>query len=192
MQQQCKWEMCVCVGAGVTQAVASSYLVCLCESGLGERPETFHLQLHLTNRRVKADAATSTQTTEPSWSERICTCRMSDQLRDSQQQQQQQKKKHKLVVSAVVAGAPLLLTFAEVDRHALGLEQAVVLRVALGLRWRLGRWGLRQRVRQGGRRCSGGRRWWGGGRGWVYLAVDRRNATGADRDGRSNELPAEV
>lgn len=31
------------------------------------------------------------------------------------------------------------LTFAEVDRHALGLEQAVVLRLAvvLGLRWRL-------------------------------------------------------
>lgn len=40
----------------------SSYLVCQCESGLGERSETLHLKLHLTDRRVKADAATPTQT----------------------------------------------------------------------------------------------------------------------------------
>lgn len=39
----------------------SSYLVCQCESGLGERPETLHLKLHLTDRKVKADAATSKQ-----------------------------------------------------------------------------------------------------------------------------------
>lgn len=40
----------------------SGYLVCQCESGLGERPETLHLKLHLTDRRVKADAATTIQT----------------------------------------------------------------------------------------------------------------------------------
>lgn len=38
----------------------SSYLVCQCESGLGERPETLHLKLHLTHGRVKAGAASHT------------------------------------------------------------------------------------------------------------------------------------
>lgn len=113
----------------------------------------------------------------------------------------QPTKKHKLVVSGICAGTNLdlcvcvrSLTFAEVDRHALGLEQAVVLRLAvvLGLRWRLAWWGLSQRFRQGGRRRWCGRGWWGGGRGGVYLAIDWRNAAGADRNGRSNELPAEA
>lgn len=87
------------------------------------------------------------------------------------------------------------LTFAEVDGHALGLEQAVVLSlgVALGLRGGLARRGLGQRVGQGGRRrrCGGRRR--GGGRGGVHLAaVDRRDAGRPARYGRSDELPAEV
>lgn len=49
-------------GMFVTQVVAmvSSYLVCQYESGLEEIPETLHLNLHLTDRRVKADEATPT------------------------------------------------------------------------------------------------------------------------------------
>lgn len=68
-----EWQTCGCATVmmqhGQTEGAChtsccrgGSYLVCQCESGLGERPETLHLKLHLTDRRVKADAATSTQT----------------------------------------------------------------------------------------------------------------------------------
>lgn len=70
-----------------------------------------------------------------------------------------------------------MLTFAEMDGHALRLEQAVVLRlgVALGQCWSWSRQGLSQWMRQGGRhrRRGGG----GGGRGRrVYLGVERRDS----------------
>ena len=104
-----------------------------------------------------------------------------------------------LVASALCAGTNLNLcvwplTFAEVDRHALRLEQAVVLilGVALGQLRGVARWGLSQRVRQGGRgrRCRGRGR--GGGGGGVYLAVDWRDVAWAARYGWSDELPAEA
>jgi len=86
-----------------------------------------------------------------------------------------------------------LLTFAEVDGHALGLEQAVVLSlgVALGLQWGLAWRGPGQRVRRGGRWCCCGGSW-GGGRGGMYLAVDWRDATWPARYRRRDELPAEA
>lgn len=85
------------------------------------------------------------------------------------------------------------LTFAEVDWHALGLEQAVVLVLggALGLRRSVTRRGFGQRVRQGGRGGRGGGGRWGGGRG-VYFAVDWRDAAGPARHGWSDELPAKA
>lgn len=86
---------------------------------------------------------------------------------DSPVTQQQPTEMHIsqwLEASTVCAGTNLNLcvwplTFAEVDRHALRLEQAVVLilGVALGQLRGVARWGLSQRVRQGGRgrRCRG-------------------------------------
>lgn len=80
-----------------------------------------------------------------------------------------------------------LLTFAEMDGHALRLEQAVVLRLGGAL----GRPGLSQRVRQGRRHRRRGRRG-GGGRGGVDLGVDGRDGAGAGRNGRRHQLPAEA
>lgn len=86
------------------------------------------------------------------------------------------------------------LTFAEVDRHALGLEQAIVLSlgVALDLRWDVARWGLSERVRQGRHRRRRGWSWRGGGSGGVHLAVDWRDAAWAARYGWRDELPAKT
>lgn len=85
-----------------------------------------------------------------------------------------------------------LLTFAEMGGHALGLEQAVVLRLAVALRQQSSgsRWGIGQWVSQGGWRRRWGRG--GGGRGGVYLSVDRRDGAGADRNGRRDELSAQA
>lgn len=99
-------------------------------------------------------------------------------------------------ISLVFICAPacaLLLTFAEMDGHALRLEQAVVLRLGVALgQWRRGsRRGLGQWVRQGGRRRGWGRRG-GGRRGGVYLSVDGRDGAGADRNGRRDELSAKA
>lgn len=54
-------DMDKCGGGTQAGCHGSSYLVCQCESGRGERPETLHLKLHLTDRRVKADAAAQTK-----------------------------------------------------------------------------------------------------------------------------------
>lgn len=171
----------------------SSYLVCQCESGLGERSETLHLKLHLTDRRVKADAATPTQTIVL-----LCACSWFTSHTTTAHRNVQSVSQW-LVASTVCAGTNLNLcvwplTFAEVDRHALRLEQAVVLilGVALGQLRGVARWGLSQRVRQGGRgrRCRGS--WRGGGRGGVYLAVDWRDVAWAARYGWSDELPAKA
>ena len=63
----------------------SSYLVCQCESGLGESSETLHLKLHLTDRRVKADAATPTHTNR-----RVTLCmQLIHQSHNSQQKHSQ-------------------------------------------------------------------------------------------------------
>lgn len=106
-----------------------------------------------------------------------------------------------------MTGSP---TFAQVDRHALRLEQAVVLGVGVALRQGLGqgvwqgglRWCWRRGAGRGGGGGGGVERGGGGGRGkggggggdWVGvdLTVDGRDGAGADRHGGANELPAEA
>lgn len=164
----------------------NGYLVCQCKLVLGESPETLHLKLHLTDRRVNADAATH----RLYW-----TC----QQLVSYKKAKLMKKIHWWIETmgflllsqpkAVVLRG-LLLTFAEVDRHAFRLEQAVVLTLGRVLCLYQGGW-LSQRVGQHrgkhrGRRHRGGR--WGGG----DLTVDGGNACRCTRHGWRDELSAQV